>query len=135
MGIIATITPKVKFDTLIPKSTVVNQDIIDLAKIKVKFCNNPVINDSMIYTLPQKSDAEFTKHNLDLLWKCSLLFGKPVPSWAGVMQMCHRGSHPGKATIKFLPMIDMSSSDPTCIYSTLSFIADHIKKYNSVTVI
>ena len=64
-----------------------------------------------------------------------MLFGKSVPSLAGVMQTVHRGSHPGKATIRFLPMIDMSSSDPSCIYSTLLFVADHAKKYDSIPII
>ena len=35
------------------------------------------------------------------------------------MQMVHKGSHPGKAAVVFLPMIDLDSSDMTCIYSTL----------------
>ena len=73
--------------------------------------------------------------NLDLLWKCSGFFSKPQPSWQGVMQMIHRGSHPGKSSIKFLPMIDMSSSDPSCIYSTLCFVSEHAQKYNSTPII
>ena len=32
------------------------------------------------------------------------------------------GNHPGKATISFLPILDMDSSDLTCIYSVLVFI-------------
>ena len=135
MGIIAAVTPKVKFSKVIPKRTVSSQEITDLASINIIYQKNPVIRDSMIYTLHEKSEDEFTRGNLDLLWRCSVLFGKPVPSWAGVMQMFHRGSHPGQSSIKFLPMIDMSSSDPTCIYSTLSFIADHAKRYNSTPII
>ena len=52
-----------------------------------------------------------------------------------MMQMIHSGAHPGQSSIKFLPMINMSASDPSCIYSTLSFIADHAKRYNSDPII
>ena len=53
--------------------------------------------------------------NLDVIWKTSILFGKPRPSWAGTMQKVHKGSHPGVASIVYLPMIDMNPSDPICI--------------------
>jgi hypothetical protein len=39
-------------------------------------------------------------------------------------------SHPGKAEVVFLPMIDLSASDDTFIYSTLHFIATQAKFYN-----
>ena len=35
----------------------------------------------------------------------------------------------------FLPMIDMSPSYPDCILSTLVFVAENAKKYNSTPVI
>ena len=37
--------------------------------------------------------------------------------------------HPGKANIVFLPMIDLSASNETCIYSTLNFIATQGTRY------
>ena len=36
----------------------------------------------------------------------------------------HQGHHPGKASIMFLPIIDMNPSDSTCIYSTHMFVSD-----------
>ena len=59
---------------------------------------------------------------LDLLWKTSLsLYRSPRPAWAGFMQMVPKGDHPGQASVMFLPMIDISSSDMTCVNSTLHF--------------
>ena len=51
------------------------------------------------------------------------------------MQMIHNGSHPGKSSVNFLPMIDMNSSDPSCIYSTLQFVATHASNHNSYPII
>ena len=40
-----------------------------------------------------------------------------------------------KSSVQFLPMIDMDPSNLTCIYSTLSFIVDHTKRYNLIPII
>ena len=39
-----------------------------------------------------------------------------------------KGSHPGKSSIHFLPMIDMNPSDATCIFSTLNFVSEQNTK-------
>lgn len=44
-------------------------------------------------------------------------------------------NHPGKADIVFLPMIDLSASNDTCVYSTLYFIANQAKKYNFTPIV
>ena len=41
----------------------------------------------------------------------------------------HGGQPSGKSDVVFLPMIDLSASDDTCIYSTLFFIANQGNKY------
>ena len=71
--------------------------------------------------------------NLDVLWKASLLFGCSRPAWGGLMQHVLQGNHKGKSSVVFLPMIDMSASDATCIYSTLKFIVEHAKRHNIAT--
>ena len=73
--------------------------------------------------------------NLDNLWKTSLLFGFSRPAWSGMMQFVHRGNHPGQSSVTFLPMIDMTSSDPTCIFSTLKFVTEHARKHNVTPII
>lgn len=46
------------------------------------------------------------------------------------MQKVHTGAHRGQSSISFLPMIDMSPSDSTCVYSTLTFVLKHARKYH-----
>ncbi len=57
------------------------------------------------------------------------------PGWLGMMQMMHKGQHPGKASVLLLPMIDMNPSDMTCINSTLTFVCEQAKQYNITPVI
>ena len=135
MGIMAAITPKVRLHKTIPKIKVTPEEIARIGAINIKYHKDPSFTDSIKYNIPMKYEDGFVNQNLDLLWKCSGFFSKPQPSWQGVMQMIHWGSHPGKSSIKFLPMIDMSSSDPSCIYSTLSFVSEHANKYNSTPII
>ena len=52
--------------------------------------------------------------------------------WSGVLQMCHKGSHLGKSSFFFLPMIDMDASNVLHVYSTLCFVSTPAKKYNSI---
>ena len=73
--------------------------------------------------------AEDPTVNLDVLWKASLLFGTPRPSWSGMMQSVHQGRHQGKSSVIFLPIIDMNPSDVTCVYSTLNFISQHARQH------
>ena len=68
-------------------------------------------------------------------WKTSLLFKIPRPAWPGMMQLLHRGAQPSNSSSLFLPMIDLSSSDTTCIYSTLNYIAQHARQHDIPTII
>jgi hypothetical protein len=60
----------------------------------------------------------------DLLWKISWPLRQDRPSWSGWMQGVAKGSHPGKSSFQFLPMIDLDPSNMTCVNSTLHFICD-----------
>ena len=75
------------------------------------------------------------KANLDLLWRCSLLFEKPHPSWSEYMQGIHKGPQSGKSTVMFLPMIDMHPTEPACILSTLNFLHGLAAQHNFMTVV
>ena len=48
------------------------------------------------------------------------------------MKASHENSlpHPSKTAIHFEPMIDMHSSDYSCIYSTMCFVEKLAKKYD-----
>ena len=72
---------------------------------------------------------------LDILWKTSILFGLPRPAWSGMMQLVHRGHHPGKSSVMFLPMIDMNRSDVTCVYSTLKYVCEHARRHDVTPIL
>ena len=55
------------------------------------------------------------------------------PSWSGYMQDASSGQYPSKSDVFLLPIIDLSPSDPTCIYSTLLHVESQAKKLNIVT--
>ena len=52
-----------------------------------------------------------------------------------MMQFVHQGDHPGKASVMFLPIIDMNPSDSTCIYSTLMFISEHAQRHGVTPIL
>ena len=45
------------------------------------------------------------------------------------MQFVHHADQPGNASVMFLPIIDMNSSDTTCIYSTMAFVTEHARRH------
>ena len=79
--------------------------------------------------------AEDPTSDIDVLWHASLLFSASRPAWSGMMQAVHLSEHPSKSSVIFLPMIDMSSTNPTCIFSTLSYVAQHADRHNVTPVI
>lgn len=48
--------------------------------------------------------------NVDLPWVASLMLKTATPLWSGMMQIVHKGEHPGESSIMFLPMIDMDQT-------------------------
>ena len=63
------------------------------------------------------------------------MFGSPRPAWSGMMQLVHHGTHPGKSSVMFLPMLDINPSDTTCVYSTLKYIEHHSSHHNVTPII
>ena len=51
------------------------------------------------------------------------------PLWNGFMKASHDGPRPSKIAISFEAMINMSSSDYSCIYSNMSSESGSAKKY------
>ena len=80
-------------------------------------------------------NAEDPTSNLDVLWQTSLLFSTSRSAWAGMMQCVHCNSHPERSSVFFPPMIDMSSSDLSCIYSTLNYIASHAHRHTIIPIV
>ncbi len=61
--------------------------------------------------------------------------GSPKPMWSGMMQLVHRGNHPGRSSVMFLPMIDMNPSDVPCVYSTLKYVCKLARRHNVAPII
>eukprot|EP00794_Sanderia_malayensis_P020950 gene20950-23000_t len=74
--------------------------------------------------------ANDTTNIFDVLWKSAWALKPERPMWNGFMQMVHNGEHPGQSSIIFMPMIDMKSSDESCIMSTMHFVAEQAERYN-----
>lgn len=72
---------------------------------------------------------------LDVFLNTIWTLRSPMLGWAGVMQMVQNGIHLGKSAITFLPVIDMSPSDMTCIYSTLEFACKFAKENETTPII
>ena len=74
--------------------------------------------------------------NLDIMLTVAFHPPQPTPMWSGYMQMLHHNlPHPGKSSDIFLPMIELTPSDPTCVRSTLEYIVNHASRYNTTPVI
>ena len=137
MGIIGTITPAKKATRPIPRISVTSEDLLAVGRIDIKHRSSTCTGlHSLVYEklcIPTYHDP--VGHSLDALWNLSLHLQTPRPSWSGMMQTVYDGSHPGTASVMFLPMIDLDPGNMTCIYSTLSFISDHAKRYNVVPMV
>ena len=74
--------------------------------------------------------------NHDLVWHAgwfSRSLSTHRPNWNGFMQKPtnkNSNSKVNKASISFLPIIDLNPSDENCIFSTLSFIIEQAKQMN-----
>ena len=70
---------------------------------------------------------------LDLLWHAAHVFQQFRPGWSGYMSNVSAGSHPGKAEITMLLIINLDPTDMPCIYSTLMFVLDQAKHLEVAT--
>ena len=139
MGMVAAITPCQEISRVVPRKLVTPDEIIKQGRVKISQYNYPKVQQPLNYdnlsvlkaTIPSGEPKILT----DILWKVSPFVKWPRPAWSGLMQMVHKGIHPGKAAVVFLPMIDLDPSDMTCIYSTLLFLSDQARKQHVTPVI
>ena len=130
MGMIAVVTPGTNFSRNVARRKVTPEEISATGKVEIHPCGPRQVNVEIKYKDLALLRAEDPTANLDILWKTSLLFGNPRPSWNGMMQRFHHGRHQGKSSVMFLPMIDMNPSDVTCVSSTLHFVSEHAKQHS-----
>jgi len=146
MGIIAVSTPKDN-EPLTAKSMVINRQphvkVDELVKDKgvpiiqyigphvhplASVLYKPIIEIQTSYTLP----SEFYSN---LLWHSGRTFGNTPQhkvNWSGFMQNAFSSYHASycKSEVLLLPIIDLSPSDDTCMFSVLCYIQDQAKLLN-----
>ena len=130
MGMIAVVTPGTKHSRNVARRKVIPEEISATGKVEIHPCGPRQVNVEIKYKDLVLVRAEDPTASLDILWKTSLLFGNPRPSWSGMMQLAHQGRHQRKSSVMFLPMIDMNPSDVTCVSSTLHFVSEHAKQHS-----
>ena len=113
----------------IPRKTVTRQDIAQVGKVNIQYftSHNTGKLPLSFQELRTMEVSDPTRH-IDILWEASFLMRPTRTAWTGVMQTIRQGTHPGKASVLFLPMIDMNASDMSCIYSTLYFVCRQAKQ-------
>ena len=119
MGIILAATPGIKQKMFVPKCQSSETKFLS-SKIPIKYYTSCLgENVELLYqTLPKINAYDESAHLVTLL-KISWLLRPQRPAWSGMMQTVTEGIHSGKASIHFLPMIDM---DPTNMSYELHFI-------------
>ena len=72
--------------------------------------------------------------NMDSFWDSAFFSGDHTrPYWSGFMTQYSAGNYPGKSNVAFLPIMNLSPSDPSCIFTTVAFPIDQGKSLNIET--
>lgn len=66
------------------------------------------------------------------MWKVSWTLRPKRPGWSGTMQSRCQEEPPGKASVLFLPMIEMDPTDMSCIYSTPHVVATESRRHMTI---
>ena len=140
MGIISALAPynaqsKIQSQSEIPRlKKISNEELNDLKGIDIHIWEKNVEIGHCCYSsrdLPE----EALPSDFDLLWKFAWSRRPSRPSWTGCMQMVSENTGPDKASIMFLPMLDLNPSSMTCVYSTMTFVANQARKHNVTPVL
>ena len=116
--IIAAVTPGTRSNRPIPRVHVTSLDMAIVGRVQIRYHRKERRGMAAVtYQKFVNFKAQTNSDNLDVLRK----------TWSGMMQFVHHGDHPGKASVIFLPIVDMNYNDTTCIYSTLTFVTGHTR--------
>jgi len=136
MGIISTFTPGKLLSKPVPRVSVTTDDIIKVGRINIKtFKSQHTGRNPLTYKELQAMEVHDPTYHIDLLWEVAFVLRPKRPAWSGMMQAVHQGDYPGKSSVQFLPMIDMDSTDMSCIFSTLTYVCEQANAYNVTPVI
>ena len=137
MGIIASITPSIKkTSTLLGKGDF-SKSLKDSSSEKnipiLEYIGEATFPQSLTlkpYSLLKESVLSENKEgrSLDMVWLTNWISKPLLPkraNWSGFMQKMHSTKrNQNTSSVIMMPLIDLQSSNPTCIYSTLLFIED-----------
>ena len=135
MGMIQATTPGEERSYTIPR---INRKAADLAmqgKIKTHYYKSNVVLNSFTYHKLSELESRDREWKINLLWKIVWPLKTSRPGWSGMMQAVYDGEHHGKASIKFLPMIDMNPSDMSCVYSTMMYVCEEAKRQGCTPIL
>lgn len=137
MGQMATFTPARKTIRIVPRANVNKEERRKIGLVHLVTQTNPKAAEGrIVYTKLGEFSHDENSSRLDMLWRVSRHFSKQSPLWSGWMQIMHANiPHPGKSSIMFLPLIDMTPSDPTCVRSTLEYLSDHARRNGQTPII
>lgn len=139
MGQMAGFTPGIKFSRKVKRANVTIDDIKKIGQVKLvpQVTKPDTAKSSIVYTKLGAFTHDGIFPKVDTLWRFSLHHRAiPRPSWSGTMKMLHRdGEHPGKSSEMFLPIIDLTPSDPMCVRSTLEYVTDHAVSHGYTPVL
>ena len=128
MGIISISTPGEESNSnlIVERANATMNDVIESAKIEIK--NSPPLEHIMpgisfdVNCNSETEDVGDTWEDLDFLWRISRPLVCVPPYSAFMSAALHDEGHPGVSGITFLPTIDMSPTEPSCILSTLHYV-------------
>ena len=118
MGIICSVTPAVFSSLNIPRlEDVSTEDIIRLTEIERKIL--PLRRKPLKLKFIELNKPVNTFYPLSSAWAATWLLNPQQTLWNGFMQTLNTGNHPGRTSTFFMPLIDLKSTDPVCILSTM----------------
>lgn len=137
MGQMGAVTPAIANSTSIPRRKVSLDEIRQIGAHKVVFQQDPkAVLKKLKYTHIAPLSQDRDNSRLDIMWQVSMHLSRPRPLWSGFMQSLHKSvSNPGKSMQLFLPMIDLTPSNPTCVRSTLEYLCDVAEKHGVTPIV
>ena len=134
MGIICSVTPAISSSFTIPRlEDVSTEDLIRLTEIERKILPSSRKLLKLKFIELNKPVNAFDP--ISSTWAATWLLNPRHPLWSGYMQTVNIGNHLGQESTFFMPMIDLKSTDPVCILSTMHFVAEQSSKYNMTPVL
>ena len=126
MGQMGAVTPARPSKNKIPRIKVTLEEIRKMGQHTIIFQKDPkAVLTNIRYTNVCTFSQDIQNAKLDIMWQVSMHVSQPRPLWSGYMQSLHTGIfNPGKSTQLFLPMIDLTPSNPTCVRSTLEYLCN-----------